>query len=34
VDNGASKNMTVYKDSLSNLTHKNSPHKVKLGDEY
>jgi hypothetical protein len=26
--------MTGYKDSLSNLTHKDSPHKVKLGDEY
>jgi hypothetical protein len=26
--------MTGYKDSLSNLTHKDSPHKVKLGDDY
>jgi hypothetical protein len=34
VDSGASKQMTCYKDSLSNLTHKDSSHKVKLGDEY
>jgi hypothetical protein len=26
--------MTGYKDSFSNLTHKDSPHKVKLGDDY
>ena len=26
--------MTGYKDSLSNLIHKDSPHKVKLGDDY
>ena len=26
--------MTGYTDSLSNLTHKDSPHKVKLGDDY
>jgi hypothetical protein len=26
--------MTGYKDSLYNLTHKDSPHKVKLGDDY
>jgi hypothetical protein len=26
--------MTSYKDSLSKLTHKDSPHKVKLGDDY
>jgi hypothetical protein len=26
--------MTCYEDSLSNLIHKDSPHKVKLGDEY
>jgi hypothetical protein len=30
VDSGASKHMTGYKDSLSNLIHKDSPHKVKL----
>jgi hypothetical protein len=34
VDSGASKHMTVYKDSLSNLTHKDSQHKVKLRDDY
>jgi hypothetical protein len=34
VDSGASKHITGYKDSLSNLTHKDSPHKVKLGDDY
>jgi hypothetical protein len=30
VDSDASKHMICYKDSLSNLTHKDSPHKVKL----
>ena len=34
VDSGASKHMTDYKDFLSNCTHKYSPHKVKLGDDY
>jgi hypothetical protein len=34
VDNGVYKHMTGYKDSLSKLTHKDSPHKVKLGDDY
>jgi hypothetical protein len=34
VDSGTSKHMTGYKDSLSNLTHKDSPHKMKLGDDY
>ena len=34
IDNGASKHMTGYEDSLSNLIHKDSPHKVKLGDDY
>jgi hypothetical protein len=34
VDSGASKHMKGYKYSLSNLTHKDSPHKVKLGDDY
>jgi hypothetical protein len=33
VDSEASKHMTGYKDS-SNFTHKDSPHKVKLGDDY
>ena len=32
VDNGASKNMIGLKDSLTNLTEKDSPHKVQLGD--
>jgi hypothetical protein len=26
--------MIGYEDSLSNLVHKDSPHKVKLGDDY
>jgi len=34
VDNGASKHMTVYQDSFSSLVQKDSPHKVKLGDDY
>jgi hypothetical protein len=34
VDSGASKNITGYKSSLSNLIHKDSPHNVKLGDDY
>jgi hypothetical protein len=34
VINGASKHMIGNKDSLSNLTRKDSPHKVKLGDDY
>ena len=34
VDSGASKHMSGFKDSLSNLTEKDSPHKVKLGDDY
>jgi hypothetical protein len=34
IDSGASKNMIGYEDSLSNLIHKYSPHKVKLGDDY
>jgi hypothetical protein len=34
IDSGASKNMTSYKDSLSNLVQKDSPHKVKLDDDY
>ena len=33
-DNGASKHMIGYKDSLSSLIKKDSPHKVKLGDDY
>jgi hypothetical protein len=34
IDNGSSNHMTGYEDSLSNLIHKDSPHKVKLGDDY
>jgi hypothetical protein len=34
VDSGASKHTTSYKDSFYNLTHNDSSHKVKLGDEY
>jgi hypothetical protein len=34
VDSGASKHMTGYKESLSHLIQKESPHKVKLGDDY
>jgi hypothetical protein len=34
IDNGDSKHMIGYEDSLSKLIHKYSPHKVKLGDDY
>ena len=34
VDSGASKHMTSYEDSLTDLVEKDSPHKVKLGDDY
>jgi hypothetical protein len=34
IENGASKHMIGYEDSLSKLIHKDSPHKVKLGDDY
>ena len=33
VDSGASNHMTGYKDSLSCLVQKESPHKVMLGDD-
>ena len=33
VDSGASKHMTCYKDSLSCLVQKDSPHKAMLGDD-
>ena len=33
IDSGASKHMTGYKDSLSCLVQKESPHKVMLGDD-
>jgi DUF2075 family protein len=32
VDSGASRHMTGFKDSLSNLTKKDSSHRVRLGD--
>ena len=34
VDSGASKHMTGYKESFINLLEHESPHKVKLGDDY
>jgi len=34
VDSSVSKNMTSYQDSFSILVQKDSPHKVKLGDDY
>jgi hypothetical protein len=34
IDSGASKHMIGYEDSLSKINHKDSPHKVKLGDDY
>ena len=34
MDSGASKHMTGYKDSLTDLVEKDSPHKLKLGDDY
>jgi hypothetical protein len=34
IDSGASKRMTGYKDSFSELVQKDSPHKVKLSDDY
>ena len=33
-DSGASKHMTGYKVSLADLVEKESPQKVKLGDDY
>ena len=33
IGSGASKHMTGYKDSLSCLVQKDSPHKVMLGDD-
>ena len=32
IDNGASKNMTGFKESFVNLSKHESPHKVKIGD--
>ena len=34
VDSGASKHMTRYKESFVNMAEHESPHKVKLGDDY
>ena len=34
MDSGASKHMTGYKDSLTDLVEKESPQKVKVGDDY
>ena len=34
IDSGASKNMTVNKNTLSSLEEKNSPHKFSHGDDY
>ena len=34
VDSGASKHMNGYKESLVNMSEYDSPHKVKLGDDY
>ena len=34
IDNGASKHMTGFKESFEKLSKHNSPHKVKLGDDY
>ena len=34
VDSGASKHMIGYKESFTNLSEHESPHQVKLGDDY
>ena len=34
LDSGASKHMTGYKKSFVNMFEHDSPHKVKLGDDY
>ena len=34
IDSGASKHMTCFKESFEKLSEHNSPHKVKLGDDY
>ena len=34
IDSGASKNMTGFKESFVKLLKHESPHKVKLGDDY
>ena len=34
IDSGASKHMMVFKESFVKLSEHESPHKVKLGDDY
>ena len=34
MDSGASKHMIGYKESFINISKHESPHKVKLGDDY
>ena len=34
IDSGASKHMTGFKESFVKLSENESPHKVKLGDDY
>ena len=34
IESGASKQMTGFKESFENLSEHNSPHKVKLGNDY
>ena len=34
IDSGASKNMKIFKESFVKLLEHESPHKVKLGDDY
>ena len=34
IDSGASKHMTRFKESFVKLSEHESPHKVKLGDDY
>ena len=34
VNSGDSKHMTGYKESFINMSEHDSPHKVKLGDDY
>ena len=34
MDSGAYKHMTRYKESFVNMSEHESPHKVKLGDDY
>ena len=34
IDSEDSKNMTIFKESFVKLSEHESPHKVKLGDDY